>query len=90
MAIFEPPSSQSREEFLGSDAASRALSVAVVENDFVERVYENIAWAYDDLRTDAASGRVEAIRRMAIAPRSRARGGRRTGINAALYPRAAR
>ena len=26
-----------------SDAATRALSVAVVENDFVERVYEKLA-----------------------------------------------
>jgi phosphatidylethanolamine/phosphatidyl-N-methylethanolamine N-methyltransferase len=89
MAIFEPPSSQSREEFIGSDAASRALSVAVVENDFVERVYENIAWAYDAFFGPTLHpGRVQAIQRMAIGPRDRVlEVGVGTGINAALYPR---
>ena len=92
MAIFEPPSSQSREEFIGSDAASRALSVAVVENDFVERVYENIAWAYDAFFGPTLHpGRVQAIQRMAIGPRDRVlEVGVGTGINAALYPRRAR
>ena len=42
MSLFEPRSSRQREDFLGSDVATRALSVTVVENDFVERVYENI------------------------------------------------
>jgi phosphatidylethanolamine/phosphatidyl-N-methylethanolamine N-methyltransferase len=88
MAIFEPPS-QPREEFLGSDAATRALSVAVVENDFVERVYENIAWAYDAFFGPTLHpGRVQAIQRMAIGPRDRVlEVGVGTGINAALYPR---
>src|SRR3954467_2335229 len=89
MAIFEPPSSQPREEFVGSDAATRALSVAVVENDFVERVYENIAWAYDAFFGPTLHpGRVRAIQRMAISPRDRVlEVGVGTGINAALYPR---
>ena len=47
MALFEPDRSRETEEILGSDAATRALSVTVVENDFVARVYENIAWFYD-------------------------------------------
>ena len=47
MALFEPPRPLTREEILGSDAATRALSVTVVENDFVARVYETIAWFYD-------------------------------------------
>jgi len=47
MGLFEPRSSRESEEFLGTDAATRALSVTAVENDFVARVYENIAWAYD-------------------------------------------
>jgi phosphatidylethanolamine/phosphatidyl-N-methylethanolamine N-methyltransferase len=87
MAIFEPPS-QPREEFLGSDAATRALSVAVVENDFVERVYENIAWAYDfTFGPTLHTGRVQAIQRMGIKPRDRVlEVGVGTGINAALYP----
>jgi phosphatidylethanolamine/phosphatidyl-N-methylethanolamine N-methyltransferase len=89
MAIFEPPSSQSREEFIGSDAGTRALSVAVVENDFVERVYENIAWAYDAFFGPTLHpGRVQAIHRMAIDPRDHLlEVGVGTGINAALYPR---
>jgi len=41
MALFE------REDTVGSDAASRALSVTAVENDFVERVYDKIAKVYD-------------------------------------------
>jgi hypothetical protein len=42
MALFEPRRHHDREEILGADAATRALSVEVVENDFVTRVYENL------------------------------------------------
>jgi phosphatidylethanolamine/phosphatidyl-N-methylethanolamine N-methyltransferase len=87
MALFEPrPSSD--EEIVGSDAATRALSVTVVENDFVARVYENIAWFYDLTFGPALHpGRVDAIRRMAIKPGERLlEVGVGTGINAALYP----
>jgi phosphatidylethanolamine/phosphatidyl-N-methylethanolamine N-methyltransferase len=89
MAIFDRPSPQRREEFLGSDAATRALSVAVVENDFVERVYENIAWAYDAFFGPTLHpGRVQAIQRMVIGADDRVlEVGVGTGINAALYPR---
>jgi phosphatidylethanolamine/phosphatidyl-N-methylethanolamine N-methyltransferase len=89
MAIFEPRSSQTREEYLGSDAATRALSVTDVESDFVERVYENIAWAYDAFFGPTLHpGRVQAIQRMAIGPRDHVlEVGVGTGINAALYPR---
>ena len=38
MALFEPPRPLTREEIVGSDAATRALSATVVENDFVARV----------------------------------------------------
>ena len=47
MALFEPDRAPEGEEILGSDAATRALSVTVVENAFVARVYENLAWVYD-------------------------------------------
>ena len=47
MALFEPHRSLGSEEVVGSDAATRALSVTVVENDFVAHVYENLAWFYD-------------------------------------------
>jgi phosphatidylethanolamine/phosphatidyl-N-methylethanolamine N-methyltransferase len=76
MALFEPPRPREREEIVGSDAATRALSVTVVENDFVARVYENIAWFYDLTFGPALHpGRVDAIEV-----------GVGTGINAALYP----
>jgi phosphatidylethanolamine/phosphatidyl-N-methylethanolamine N-methyltransferase len=88
MALFEPHRSDESEEIVGSDVATRALSVSVVENDFVARVYENIAWAYDLIFGPALHpGRVNAIRRMAIRPGDRVlEVGVGTGINAALYP----
>ena len=88
MALFEPPRSRDREEIVGSDAATRALSVTVVENDFVARVYENIAWFYDLTFGPALHpGRVDAIERMGIKPGDRVlEVGVGTGINAALYP----
>jgi phosphatidylethanolamine/phosphatidyl-N-methylethanolamine N-methyltransferase len=88
MALFDRDRSQDDEEIIGSDAASRALSVSVVENDFVARVYENIAWAYDVVFGPTLHpGRVNAIRRMGIKPGDRVlEVGVGTGINAALYP----
>jgi phosphatidylethanolamine/phosphatidyl-N-methylethanolamine N-methyltransferase len=88
MALFEPHRSDESEEIVGSDVATRALSVSVVENDFVARVYENIAWAYDLIFGPALHpGRVNAIRRMGIKPGDRVlEVGVGTGINAALYP----
>src|SRR5579864_4295191 len=81
MALFEPHDE--------GDAATRALSVTAVENDFVGRVYENIAWFYDLTFGPALHpGRVDAIRRMGIRPGDRVlEVGVGTGINAALYPR---
>src|SRR5204862_135876 len=67
MALFESNRSRDREEILGSDAATRALSVTAVENDFVTRVYENITWVYDLMFGPTLhQGRVRAIERMAI------------------------
>src|SRR6266480_8033380 len=88
MALFEPPDPRKRDEIGGSDAATRALSVTVVENEFVARVYENIAWFYDLTFGPALHpGRVDAIQRMAIKPGDRVlEVGVGTGINAALYP----
>src|SRR3954466_4121365 len=88
MALFEPPRSTESEEIVGSDAATRALSVSVVENDFVARVYENIAWGYDLVFGPTLHpGRVNAIKRMDIKPGDRVlEVGVGTGINAALYP----
>jgi phosphatidylethanolamine/phosphatidyl-N-methylethanolamine N-methyltransferase len=89
MALFEPPRTAESEDILGSDAGSRALSVTVVDNDFLARVYENLSWVYDYTFGPALHpGRVDAIERMNIKPGDRVlEVGVGTGINAALYPR---
>jgi phosphatidylethanolamine/phosphatidyl-N-methylethanolamine N-methyltransferase len=89
MALFEPHYSPQREEILGSDVATRALSVIAVENDFVERVYQSLASIYDfTYGPTLHPGRVQAIQRMGIKPGDRVlEVGVGTGINAALYPR---
>jgi phosphatidylethanolamine/phosphatidyl-N-methylethanolamine N-methyltransferase len=89
MPLFEPHRLRDQEEILGSDAATRALSVAAVENDFVARVYENLAWAYDFVFGPTLhQGRVHAIQRMGIRRGERVlEVGVGTGINADLYPR---
>ena len=87
MALFEPARPPD-EEIVGSDAATRALSVTAVENEFVSRVYENIAWFYDLTFGPALHpGRVDAIERMGIKKGDKVlEVGVGTGINAALYP----
>jgi len=88
MPLFEPRRVPKTEEFLGSDAATRALSVTVVENDFVTKVYENIAWMYDyTFGPTLHAGRIQAIQRMGIKTGDRVlEVGVGTGINAGLYP----
>jgi phosphatidylethanolamine/phosphatidyl-N-methylethanolamine N-methyltransferase len=88
MALFERPRPDDSEEIVGSDAATRALSVTAVENVFVEKVYQNISWFYDFTFGPALHpGRVDAIERMNIRPGDRVlEVGVGTGINAALYP----
>jgi len=89
MALFEPRHSSESEDFLGSDVATRALSVTAVENDFVARVYENLASVYDlTFGPTLHPGRVQAIQRMGIRPGDRVlEVGVGTGINCSLYPR---
>lgn len=72
----------------GSDVATRALSVAVVENDFVEAVYDKLAKVYDlFFGPTLHPGRIQAIQRMNIQPGERVlEVGVGTGINLALYP----
>src|SRR6476661_3609943 len=88
MPLFDQRTRE-REEILGADAATRALSVTVVENDFVERVYETISSVYDyTYGPTLHPGRVEAIKKLGIRPGERVlEVGVGTGINAALYPR---
>jgi phosphatidylethanolamine/phosphatidyl-N-methylethanolamine N-methyltransferase len=72
----------------GGDAATRALSVTVVENHFVERVYEKLAHVYDLVFGPTLHpGRLEAIKKMKIQPGdSVLEVGVGTGINLSLYP----
>ena len=83
MALFE------REDDFRSDAASRALSVTAVENDFVENVYEKLANVYDLTFGPALHpGRLVALEGMGLKPGDRIlEVGIGTGINAPLYPR---
>ena len=67
MALFDAPRASDREEFLGSDVATRALSVTAVENDFVAGVYEKLASVYDfTFGPTLHPGRLQAIQRMDI------------------------
>jgi phosphatidylethanolamine/phosphatidyl-N-methylethanolamine N-methyltransferase len=77
-------------ELVGSsDAASRALSVAAVENDFVAGVYDKLASVYDlAFGPSLHPGRIQAIQRMGIKPGDRIlEVGVGTGINLTLYPK---
>jgi phosphatidylethanolamine/phosphatidyl-N-methylethanolamine N-methyltransferase len=78
-------------ENLTGDAATRALSVAAVENDFVEGVYDKLANVYDLIFGPSLHpGRLKAIQRMDIQPGERIlEVGVGTGINLSLYPREA-
>lgn len=78
-------------ENLTGDAATRALSVAAVENDFVEGVYDKLANVYDLIFGPSLHpGRLKAIQRMDIQPGERVlEVGVGTGINLSLYPRQA-
>jgi len=89
MALFDADRSPETDEIIGSDAATRALSVTAVENDFVANVYEKLASVYDIVFGPVLHpGRVDAIRRMGIKSGDRVlEVGVGTGINAALYPR---
>jgi phosphatidylethanolamine/phosphatidyl-N-methylethanolamine N-methyltransferase len=73
------------------DAATRALSVAAVENDFVEGVYDKLSFVYDlTFGPTLHPGRLQAIERMNIQPGERVlEVGVGTGINLSLYPREA-
>ena len=91
MALFERKAEPESELVSGQDAATRALSVTAVENDFVEAVYDKLAKVYDlTFGPTLHPGRLQAIQRMNIQPGERVlEVGVGTGINLSLYPRQA-
>jgi phosphatidylethanolamine/phosphatidyl-N-methylethanolamine N-methyltransferase len=88
MALFERKPDADN---VGGDVATRALSVAAVENDFVENVYDKLAKVYDfTFGPTLHPGRLQAIERMNIQAGERVlEVGVGTGINLSLYPREA-
>ena len=86
MALFERKRDA---ENVTGDAATRALSVAAVENAFVENVYDKLAIIYDLIFGPTLHpGRLKAIERMNIQPGERVlEVGVGTGISIPLYPK---
>ena len=89
MALFDRKVQREEDLVAGTDAASRALSVTAVENDFVEGVYDKLAKVYDlTFGPTLHPGRLQAIQRMGITGQDRVlEVGVGTGINLSLYPR---
>ena len=89
MALFDRKAEREEDVVSGSDAATRALSVTVVENAFVEGVYEKLANVYDLIFGPTLHpGRLQAIQRMGIKAGDRVlEVGVGTGINLSLYPK---
>jgi phosphatidylethanolamine/phosphatidyl-N-methylethanolamine N-methyltransferase len=89
MPLFDRKTPPQDDVVSGTDAASRALSVAAVENDFVEGVYDKLAKVYDlTFGPTLHPGRLQAIQRMNIQPGERVlEVGVGTGINLSLYPK---
>lgn len=89
MALFDREAESRDESIAGPDAATRALSVTAVENDFVEGVYEKLAKVYDVIFGPTLhAGRLQAIKRMNIRADDHVlEVGVGTGINLSLYPK---
>ncbi len=86
--LFGPPKSRREEEILAAANGAAELSVAVVENDFVGRVYEKLAIVYDlAFGPTLQPGRRRAVAQMPIGPGVRVlEVGVGTGMNIELYP----
>src|SRR5262245_51685344 len=89
ITLFDHDKRVSDDELMSSGSGTAQLSVAAVENDFVERVYEKLASVYDLAFGPALQpGRLRALQAMDIQPSERVlEVGVGTGINLSLYPR---
>jgi phosphatidylethanolamine/phosphatidyl-N-methylethanolamine N-methyltransferase len=89
MTLFERKTERDEDVVAASDVSSRALSVAAVENDFVEGVYDKLAKVYDLIFGPTLHpGRLQALKRMDIKGDDRVlEVGVGTGINLGLYPK---
>jgi phosphatidylethanolamine/phosphatidyl-N-methylethanolamine N-methyltransferase len=89
ITLFDREKSAQDDKLVGASSGTAELSVAAVENAFVEGVYEKLANVYDlAFGPTLQPGRVRAIKRMAIQPGERVlEVGVGTGINLSLYPR---
>src|ERR671918_1330321 len=89
MPLFDRKTEAQDDVVSGTDAGSRALSVAAVENAFVEGVYDKLAKVYDLIFGPTLHpGRLQAIQRMGIKAGDRVlEVGVGTGINLSLYPK---
>ena len=92
MGLFERDEAQISGATGPADAATRALSVTVVENEFVTGVYAKLASVYDVVFGPALNaGRRHAVRQMVLRPGdSVLEVGIGTAISAELYPRESR
>ncbi|MGB7220159.1 MAG: methyltransferase domain-containing protein [Vicinamibacterales bacterium] len=87
-SLFDHEKARREEEILASGDGTAQLSVVVVENDFVGRVYEKLAIVYDlAFGPTLQPGRRRAIAQMPMGPGvSVLEVGVGTGMNIDLYP----
>src|SRR2546427_7478239 len=88
LSLLGPQTPRREEEILAAGDGAAQLSVAVVENDFVGRVYEKLAIVYDlAFGPTLHPGRRRAVAQMPIRPGVRVlEVGVGTGMNIGLYP----
>jgi phosphatidylethanolamine/phosphatidyl-N-methylethanolamine N-methyltransferase len=89
ITLFDRDKGAQDDELVTSSSGTAQLSVAAVENDFVEGVYAKLASVYDlAFGPTLQHGRVRAIERMGIQAGERVlEVGVGTGINLSLYPK---